>query len=154
MVEIHSKIFLTRAAASMQAAITAPSAQIAVAPLLAVRLGAATPKASLRPWSISPLLQIPSGCAGGWPAIPVVRAKAGALTHFMVLGAHRSRVRRLRPHRQLRPRPRQQPRQRPRQQPRQRLQQQPRQRQDLLPHRGYAPFRGLAQHRAEREIYQ
>jgi hypothetical protein len=91
-VETRSKIFLTRVGASFKAAITVPSAPIEVARSQVVRLGAVTRRASSRPWSICQSFPRAQGCAGGWPAIRVALAKAGALTPSILPVAHRFRV--------------------------------------------------------------
>ncbi len=93
-VEIHFEILLPLAEASLAEAITAQSAPIAVVRLQVVKLGAATRRVSLRPWSICQSFPQASGCAGGWLAIRVAPMRAGVLTPSILLVAHRLRVRR------------------------------------------------------------
>ena len=92
MVEIRFKIFLPRAAASLLAVTTARSASIGAVRLQVVRRGAAIRRASLRPWSTCHSFPQAAGFAGGWAAITVAPAKAGALTPSISVGANRFRV--------------------------------------------------------------
>ncbi len=92
MVEIRSKIFLSRAAALLLAVTTARLAAIGAVRLQVVRRGAATRKALSRPWSICHSFKQAGESAGAWPATTVTSEKAGELTQLISVGANPFRV--------------------------------------------------------------
>ncbi len=92
MVEIHFKIFLPRAAASLSGGYNRTISADRGSPIAGRQAWSGNSEGFITTMVNLPLLPQAAGSAGEWPAITAAPAKAGALTRLLLLCANRFRV--------------------------------------------------------------